>query len=348
MAVVAQAIRVHGCRCPWTAALQVDTLDIPQSTQPAAVRLTSEKGDDGAPLERLIIDWDCAVPLHGGEHVQRSEYSLEWLRAHSYSAADRATRLQARPQPVLWTQMAGQPSAEWLPRVDMAAVSSDPGLRAAMSALRDYGAVIINGMPTSVVETQGVCERIGHLQRTFYADGMWDTAPKAAEDINDTAYSNMELKPHTDCTYLSKAPGLQFFNCVAQSSSGGMTWIVDGFSVAAAMKASHPRTFQFFCNVPMTFYAKEDDVHVQATAYVFETDYEGHITGFRFNNDDRAAMSSLTEGQVAAFYEEHLPVLLEMSRSPEVAEELQLQVGDMLILDNNRHDPPAIVQCRLR
>eukprot|EP00854_Cymbomonas_tetramitiformis_P029560 gene29560-36832_t len=37
----------------------------------------------------------------------------------------------------------------------MAAVSSDPGLRAAMSALRDYGAVIINGMPTSVVETQG-------------------------------------------------------------------------------------------------------------------------------------------------------------------------------------------------
>jgi alpha-ketoglutarate-dependent taurine dioxygenase len=35
----------------------------------------------------------------------------------------------------------------------------------------------------------------------------------AAAGVVDTAYTNMALLPHTDCTYYSDPPALQIFNC---------------------------------------------------------------------------------------------------------------------------------------
>jgi hypothetical protein len=81
--------------------------------------------------------------------------------------------------------------------------SSDP----AQHALRDAMAVIM--------------AKFGQPRRTFYSDRLWDTAPKAAGEVNDTAYTNLALPLHTDCTYMTDPPGLQLFSCAARSSQGG-------------------------------------------------------------------------------------------------------------------------------
>lgn len=62
----------------------------------------------------------------------------------------------------------------------------------------------------STEATRAFAERIGIVRRTFYGE-MWDTKPPAtaeeAESIVDTAYTNLELKPHTDGTYWRDPPG---------------------------------------------------------------------------------------------------------------------------------------------
>ena len=69
-----------------------------------------------------------------------------------------------------------------------------------------------------------------------------------ADEIFDTAYTNMELKPHTDCTYYRDTPALQFFNCEHPSmdKAGGQTVLVDGFAVAASLRDTDRDVFDFF------------------------------------------------------------------------------------------------------
>merc|ERR1711862_318609 len=94
---------------------------------------------------------------------------------------------------------------------------------------------------------------------------MWDTAPKAEGAVNDTAYTNLELKPHNDCCYLNDVPAIQVFNCVAQSEAGGMTWLVDGFAVANKLREQDPEAFRFFSTtgIPSVCIDFEHDIHVR-------------------------------------------------------------------------------------
>jgi hypothetical protein len=76
----------------------------------------------------------------------------------------------------------------------------------------------------------------------------------------------VELKPHTDATYLTDTPALQFFNCIEQRATGGDTWLVDGFSIAEKIREEHPEVFEFFSTRTIPFFhkSKSDGVHMVA------------------------------------------------------------------------------------
>lgn len=297
----------------------IDTLDIPTNTHPSHACL-----EDGA----LKVDWDAAVPLHNGHLVSTSYFPLKWLREHSYQMSKRLV-----PQQTFWSSK--QPFT--LPEVGHEEwMCTENGLRKGMEGLRKYGALIVRGTPTSPEGTQKAVERIGIPQSTFYGT-MWDTAPKADGDVNDTAYTNLELKPHNDCTYLRNQPALQVFNCAEQSALGGHTWLVDGFSVAEALRDQHPEAFAFFSTVPIPCMSIDDHhgVHMRFEAPIINVSKDGAVTGFRLNNDDRAPLDALTENEVEQFYK-HLPTLLQMSRAPAHGCQVMLSIGDMLIVENRR------------
>lgn len=124
------------------------------------------------------------------------------------------------------------------------------------------------------------------MRRTFYGE-MWDTKPPAtaeeAESIVDTAYTSLELKPHTDGTYWRDPPGaiprpsargpprrvvtgslpphsgLQIFNCAEQSSEGGATWLVDGLQVAKTLAVRAPEAFKFFATCGLRWHHTDDE-----------------------------------------------------------------------------------------
>lgn len=221
----------------------------------------------------LAIVWGGPSP----QHVSR--YPLAWLRRNCYSEEARAERSLLAPASSLWdASFAGK-----LPRFSCAdimngaatevtggtmerSVSMSPALRKSLQALQRYGVAIVTEMPLTYEGTQGVLEQFGIIERTFYADSIWDTAPKEDASVNDTAYTNLALPPHTDCTYLHLPPALQAFNCVAQSPEGGHTFLVDGFQVAEVLRSTAPETFDYFCSTPLPFFCTEPGISVATTA----------------------------------------------------------------------------------
>jgi len=182
----------------------------------------------------------------------------------------------------------------------------------------------VRGVPPDA--TADLVGRFGLLRRTMYSDGVWDTTPRDHEGdadaddgseggsetgvkdappheeqysttVVDTAYTNQELLPHTDCTYYRDPPALQVFHCVQASSDGGggATWLADGFAVAAELQAKHPRSFAFFARQPLPFHCLESappsglgvppplgkglGVHVEAVARVLDLvdDFGGEV-----------------------------------------------------------------------
>jgi trimethyllysine dioxygenase len=292
----------------------------------------------GFEQDDLVIDWQDGV---------RSVYPVSFLRAHAHAYA-KTTHAVARyglPRPELWAS--GQAGPGLAPPLQLPAYSAEDATectRHVLAALARTGVCILSGMPMTLQGTERVLRQVvGPPRETFYG-GMWDTAPKLG-NVNDTAYTNLALDPHTDCTYLADTPGLQCFNCVAQSDAGapsaGATRLVDGFALAAHMRRDNPAAFAFFSSTPLVFKHVESKVNVRATRKVIELDPydsdgpDAHPVQFRYNGYDLAPLTYLADAQLEAFYR-HNHYLGRLARDPRFTVLRKLRVGECLIVDNHR------------
>ena len=64
--------------------------------------------------------------------------------------------------------------------------------------------------------------------------GFWDFQADLAKA--DTAYTNIELLPHTDGTYSHDAPGLQLLHCLELDAVGGESTLVDAFAAMGGVE----------------------------------------------------------------------------------------------------------------
>ena len=71
------------------------------------------------------------------------------------------------------------------------------------------------------------------MRETIFG-GFWDFQADLSKA--DTAYTNLELLPHTDGTYSHDAPGLQLLHCLAFDGTGGQSTMVDGFRIASELR----------------------------------------------------------------------------------------------------------------
>ncbi|KAJ1624456.1 hypothetical protein T492DRAFT_267052 [Pavlovales sp. CCMP2436] len=96
-------------------------------------------------------------------------------------------------------------------------------------AMRAHGVLLVEGMPLTTEGTREIVLQIGCPRSTYYGDSMWSTRAAPGEDagVQDTAYMEVGIKPHTDNTYFRDPPGLQVLNCVSQAERGGESLVVD-------------------------------------------------------------------------------------------------------------------------
>eukprot|EP01138_Halocafeteria_seosinensis_P003006 gb/GECG01003070.1/.p1 GENE.gb/GECG01003070.1/~~gb/GECG01003070.1/.p1 ORF type:complete len:268 (+),score=23.18 gb/GECG01003070.1/:1-804(+) len=179
--------------------------------------------------------------------------------------------------------------------------------------------------------------RISFPRPTLYSPGMWRT--EVLPDPNDTAYSARALAAHTDNTYLEDTPGLQAFHCLkADPDGGGKTLLVDGFQVAATLRECYPDTFEYFASRPIPFHFKDPGYSLLQWKRIIQTDDNGEVIDFAFNNDDRSPIIPFPgedASRVLEFYT-HLKHLLSVIRSGKNTLWFPLLPGTLLMFNNRR------------
>ncbi|KAG3114494.1 hypothetical protein PI124_g3992 [Phytophthora idaei] len=327
-------LRDH-CRCehcmhPETQQRQLDTASIPMDTSFHRLEVLDAGG-------AVAIDWDAPVR---GTPCTASEFDAQWLRDHAYALEggnaedeDTAPYPKSYRQPRLTTQQLWAGADFQLPTHDYNKCVDN--IEPLMRDLYTYGLVRVSGTLNSMEATEKFSKKIGFVLRTIYGT-MWTTNPtNDAEGYNDTASTNLELLHHTDGTYIRDPPGLQIFNCAAQAGEGGESRYVDSFHVVETLRKENPEAFRVLSTTPLPYFTVDNDAHLATMEPLIRVDYAGNVVQFRHNDYDRAPLTHLSFEEVGEFYKAHRK-LLEVLRRPETEFCMRLQVGDMMIVDNQR------------
>ena len=101
--------------------------------------------------------------------------------------------------------------------------------------------------PTTELTVLDIATRFGYVRETNFGR-FFDvrSVPKA----NDLAYSPVPLGPHTDNPYRDPVPGLQLLHCLANSTDGGESVVVDGFAAAHRLRDADEAAFLRLARTP--------------------------------------------------------------------------------------------------
>lgn len=263
-------------------------------------------------------------------HITR--YSLEWLSQNSYEG-----QKQQLVQPrILWNDKiykeANVPAVSYLDFLE-----TNEGLRDFLHNFLLYGIAFVDDVPASCEDTQKVAERISHIRETIYGK-MWDLTSDFSR--GDTAYTKLALDRHTDTTYFQEPCGMQLFHCLRHEGTGGRTLLVDGFYAAEQVRQHHPEDFGILSNVPLKHEYIENVggiynhmVGIGPVLNVYPWNKELYM--IRYNNYDRAAISTVPYNLVRQWYSAHRILTTEL-RKPENELWVKLKPGKVLFVDNWR------------
>jgi trimethyllysine dioxygenase len=299
----------EGTLHPVTLQRQLFTAAVPDDIRGAAAALAQ----DG---RFLVVDWPSG---------ERSRFPIAFLWRFR---EPQALAGPAKPAAVHWD---GASIARELPRIACAAVmAEDAALERWLAAVEVYGFCLVEGVPATPEATAALARRVGYLRATIFGD-LWDFKADLAKA--DTAYTNLELRPHTDATYALDAPGLQLFHCLEFEGLGGESILVDGFRIAAELRAEDPQAHDTLARIEVPGQYIGDGAHLLARRPVLRHEH-GELIQVSFNNYDRAAFR-LPDAEMSAFYRA-LKAFDRLANSARLQWRHPLRPGEVLLFDNWR------------
>ncbi|MCU1361927.1 MAG: trimethyllysine dioxygenase [Ilumatobacteraceae bacterium] len=164
-------------------------------------------------------------------------------------------------------------------------MSSDEGVAEWLRKVAAYGFAIATGTPADSEATEALARRVGYVRETIFG-GFWEFSADLSKA--DTAYTNLELRPHTDGTYSHDAPGLQMLHCLQFDGEGGASTMVDGFRIAAELSQKAPQLYEVLAKVDIPGQYIGDGSHLMAARPALRHDHTGALVQVSFNNADRA------------------------------------------------------------
>jgi gamma-butyrobetaine dioxygenase len=230
------------------------------------------------------------------------------------------------PAPELWDgTLAELPRARW--RTD----AGDADKLAWLESFLRLGFVIFEGVPTRPEAVLEVGAMFGFTRVTNFG-ALFDVRSTPA--ATDLAYTPLPLDPHTDNPYRAPVPGIQLLHCLANETRGGLSTLVDGFAVAAALRAAHPQAFAILTRTPVQFRYLDADTELTASAPPIELDLTGAPEAIHFS--PRLDFVPLMERtQLDAYYRARQRFDHAL-RSPQFEIRFLLKAGDLVMFDNCR------------
>eukprot|EP00049_Salpingoeca_infusionum_P015100 m.289722 g.289722 ORF g.289722 m.289722 type:complete len:215 (-) comp15810_c0_seq8:1811-2455(-) len=105
--------------------------------------------------------------------------------------------------------------------------------------------------------------------------------------------------------------------------------------ILSMLRRVHPEAAEFFSSTTLPFQCLEQGVAVRALGKVFTLHEDGSLKQFRYNNSDRAPLSTLSAVEVEQFYE-YLPHLMSVMCDDELALTYKIEPGTTVVVDNYR------------
>lgn len=138
-----------------------------------------------------------------------------------------------------------------------------------VKSLVRIGCAFITNVPANSQSTEIAIKRLFPIQRTLFGE-MWSLSDNKSH--RGLAYTDDEMQPHNEMSYLNDAPGLQALHCVTQHGSGGEISLVDGFHVLDKMKATGTESYEYLCNTCVTHEYIDDTHHFKQLAPIINHD----------------------------------------------------------------------------
>jgi len=200
-----------------------------------------------------------------------------------------------------------------------------------LESLHKYGFAVIKNCKPNLKSVNKIANKIGYVRNSIFG-GLWtfESDNKKA----DSAYSQEELRPHTDSTYSNDAPGLQLLLCCKYNAKGGASIMVDGLSIARELKKNHQKLFKTLTKIKVKGKYLGDGVDLEAERPVFRLNNNKEIVQVSFNNYDRAPID-LPYKSTLEFYNA-IKKFDQLANSKKYQWRHILRPGELLIFNNWR------------
>ncbi|XP_012260020.2 trimethyllysine dioxygenase, mitochondrial isoform X2 [Athalia rosae] len=282
--------------------------------------------------------YDCSegvlqVTWMGGH---KSDYQLSWLLKNAGFIGDDSEEEKI-------------PRIPWQKLPDIARVglkpylNNDAGLSSIISSVLRYGIGIVTGVDPTLAATEEVITRIAPVQKTLFGE-MWEVNHNGNDadvlengDLHvfqDTAYTAIALRAHTDNTYWCDAAGLQVFHMLKPAPIGGETLFVDGLSVTLKLKAEHPEAYERLTHTPISAtYIADGQHHVYRDPIIKLDPVTKKLLQIRFNLYDRSVMRTVPQNKMKQHYDD-LRMIASIVAEKTRENYVKLQPGEVWIVDN--------------
>ena len=169
--------------------------------------------------------------------------------------------------------------------IDYNSILSDDGFKNFLKCLHSYGFLVIKNCETNLNCVEKIANKIGYVRNSIFG-GLWSF--ESDENKADSAYTQEELRPHTDSTYSNDAPGLQLLLCCKYDAKGGESIMVDGLKIAEKIREEDPQMYELLTKINVKGNYIGDGVFLEAERPIFKLNKFNEIVQVSFNNYDRA------------------------------------------------------------
>ncbi len=215
--------------------------------------------------------------------------------------------------------------------VDFQNTISNEGFKEFLEKLYKFGFVVIQNCKTEMSSVEKIANKIGYVRESIFG-GLWSF--ESNNDMADSAYTQDELRPHTDSTYSNDAPGLQLLLCCHYEATGGESIMVDGFKIAEKIYKENRDLYTLLSEIEVTGQYIGDGVFLEAKRPIFKLNSNKELVQVSFNNYDRAAFR-MNDEKTLKFYDAIREFDL-IANNREYQWRHILKPGELLIFNNWR------------
>ena len=202
----------------------------------------------------------------------------------------------------------------------------------ALTNFYKYGFVIFEDVPTQNNFIVNFANSIGSIRPTNFGEYF---NVKSKPNPNDLAYTALQLSPHTDNPYRNPFPPcIQILHCIENEVKGGLSTLVDGYTVSEDLKKTNKEYYDILTEVKVRFRFVDKETILESWSELIHLDESKNFKSVRFS-PRLDYVPSLNKEKIEKFYSAR-KFLSDLYNSDNYRIEFKLTQGDLIMMDNHR------------